>query len=107
MEQNQKILLVAKKQKKKRRKAIFCITTHSVTYDGNSNTTGTAPVDTNAYKFLSKVTVPGNTGVLVKTGYDFAGWNTNADGTGANYPVGAIVRIGSYNLALYAQWSLV
>ena len=31
------------------------------------------------------VTVLGNTGSLVKTGYTFAGWNTAANGSGTAY----------------------
>ncbi|HBX24233.1 MAG TPA: hypothetical protein DEF34_11480, partial [Desulfotomaculum sp.] len=50
--------------------------TYTVTYDGNGNTSGSVPVDSNTYITGATVTVLGNTGNLVKTGYTFAGWNT-------------------------------
>ena len=49
---------------------------YSVTYNGNGNTGGTAPANTNLYPSGSTVTVLGNTGVLVKDGSKFIGWNT-------------------------------
>ena len=51
------------------------------------------------------VTVSGNTAALSKTGYDFAGWNTQADGSGFPYQEGTslIVPYGQA-VTLYAQW---
>ncbi|WP_459924103.1 hypothetical protein, partial [Desulfatiferula olefinivorans] len=45
--------------------------TYSVTYDGNTNTGGAVPTDGNSYHNGDPVTVLGNTGSLVKTGYTF------------------------------------
>jgi hypothetical protein len=45
----------------------------SVTYDGNGNTSGIVPVDSNTYLPGATVTVFGNTGSLEKTGYTFGG----------------------------------
>ncbi|HBX24438.1 MAG TPA: hypothetical protein DEF34_12535, partial [Desulfotomaculum sp.] len=50
--------------------------TYTVNYDGNSNTGGSPPTDSNAYYQGDTVTVLGNTGNLEKTGYTFTGWNT-------------------------------
>jgi hypothetical protein len=51
-----------------------------VTYNGNGNTAGSAPVDSNSpYVKNSSVTVAGSAGSLEKTGYTFDGWNTQAD----------------------------
>lgn len=47
--------------------------TYSVTYDGNSNTAGTPPVDTNTYNAGEAVTVLGPED-LTRTGYTFGGW---------------------------------
>ena len=59
--------------------------TYTVAYAGNGNTGGTAPVDgSSPYNSGSTVTVLGNTGSLVKTGYTFANWNTAADGSGTS-----------------------
>jgi len=51
------------------------------------------------------VTVLGNTGspVLAKTGYQFAGWNTAADGSGTPYVGGNTFNI-TQNTTLYANW---
>src|SRR5512133_213261 len=48
--------------------------TFTVTYDGNTSTTGTVPSDAGKYETGASVTVKGNTGNLVKTGFTFAGW---------------------------------
>ena len=77
--------------------------TYTVTYDGNTNTGGTAPIDgSSPYITGSSVTVLGM-GILIKTGYTFAGWNTLADGSGTNYFPTNIFRI-NVNTILYAQW---
>jgi uncharacterized repeat protein (TIGR02543 family) len=78
--------------------------TYSVTYDGNGQTSGSAPVDTNDYLSGATATVLGNTGNLAKTGYLFAGWNTRADGTGSARVAGTSFTVRSENVALYAQW---
>lgn len=81
------------------------VTTYTVTYYGNTNTGGTAPVDSlNPYSDGSTVTVAGNTGSLVKTGYGFGGWNTSDNGSGTAYAAAASFTI-SGNTSLYAQWS--
>ena len=80
-------------------------TTYTVTYNGNGNTGGTAPTDANSpYAASSTVTVLGNTGSLVKTGYTFDGWNTAADGSGTDYAAGGTFSI-SANTTLYAKWA--
>ena len=77
----------------------------SVTYNGNGNTSGSVPNDTNSpYKENAEVTVLGNTGNLAKTGCTFSGWNTQADGFGTNYAAGATFTI-TENTTLYAQWT--
>ncbi len=78
-------------------------TTYSVTYDGNSNTGGTAPADETEYSSGDEVTVLGNTGNLEKTGYSFDGWNTEADGSGNDYDADDTFTITA-NTTLYAQW---
>ena len=57
-------------------------TTYTVTYSGNGNTGGTAPVDgSSPYTSSATVTVLGPAD-LVRTGYTFNDWNTAFDGTG-------------------------
>ncbi len=79
--------------------------TYTVTYDGNGMTTGSSPVDANNYEKGVSVTVMGNTGSLVKTGYTFAGWNTMADGTGTSYAAGDVFTTDTANVTLYAKWT--
>ena len=84
---------------------------YSVTYDGNGATTGTVPTDSKSYNESDAVTVLGNTGNLDKTAtvdgveknFVFAGWNTNADGTGTTYQAYDTFTITG-NTTLYAIW---
>jgi hypothetical protein len=79
----------------------------SVTYNGNGNTGGEVPTDSNSpYQNGATVTVLGNTGNLVKTDSalnSFVGWNTAANGSGTSYTAGNTFTI-SANTTLYAQW---
>jgi uncharacterized repeat protein (TIGR02543 family) len=80
-------------------------TTYTVTYDGNSNTSGTAPTDANSpYDSGATVTTLTNSGSLARTGYVFKGWNTAANGGGTHYNTGATFTI-SANTTLYAEWA--
>ena len=76
----------------------------AMTYDGNGADGGSAPADGNVYSSGATVTVPGNTGGLVRTNYNFNGWNTAADGSGTAYTPASSFTV-SGNTALYAQWS--
>ncbi|MCQ2340502.1 MAG: InlB B-repeat-containing protein [Paludibacteraceae bacterium] len=78
---------------------------YTVTYDGNGNTSGSAPAAVD-YAKGATVTVAGNTGSLAKTGYDFDGWNTNTSGTGTNYTAGSGTFIINANTPLYAKWTI-
>ncbi len=77
----------------------------TVTYNGNGNTNGSVPVDSATYQQGLTVTTLGNTGSLVNTGYSFAGWNTQADGSGTTYTQGQTFAMGSANVTLYAKWT--
>lgn len=76
--------------------------TYTVTYYGNTNTGGTAPVDSTGYLLNSNAIVEYKE-TLVKDGYTFAGWNTKANGSGTSYSEGATLVIDG-NKELYAQW---
>ena len=80
------------------------LTTYTVTYDANGATGGSVPASPTSYASGTTVTVLGNTGSLVKTGYTFNGWNTAANGSGQSYAAGATFSI-SANTTLYAQWA--
>jgi len=84
-----------------------CPGTLAVTYNGNQNDGGTVPVDENTYNAGATVTVKTNSGSLTRDGYDFAGWNTAADGGGTTYS--AVVPLGTFTInsstTLYAKWT--
>jgi uncharacterized repeat protein (TIGR02543 family) len=77
---------------------------HYVTYEGNGNTGGTAPIDNTQYQAGNTVTVLGS-GTLVRAGYTFAGWNTAPDGNGTSYAAGNTFPMPSANVTLYARWT--
>jgi uncharacterized repeat protein (TIGR02543 family) len=77
----------------------------AVIYNGNANTGGSAPIDTNKYESGATVTVLGNSGNLVKTGNSFAGWNTKNDGSGTNYNAGETFAMSSKPESLYTKWT--
>ena len=85
---------------------VIAVTDTFVVYNGNGNTSGAAPIDSNSYQSGSQVSVMGNTGYLAKYGYTFNGWNTLADGSGTFYAPGAVLTMGTADVTLYAQWSL-
>ena len=76
---------------------------YSVTYDGNGNTSGDLPTDSNSYTHNQTVTV--GAGSLVKTGCTFAGWNTAANDSGDHFATDATFGITG-NVTLYAQWNM-
>jgi uncharacterized repeat protein (TIGR02543 family) len=82
------------------------INNYTVTYYGNGNNGGTAPTDANSpYDYDAEVTVLGS-GILTRTGYAFAGWNTQANGTGTSYASGGTFNMPAGNVSLYAQWDI-
>ena len=77
--------------------------TYIVTYFGNTNTGGTAPTDSSSpYNPSASVSILG-ANTLTKSGYQFAGWNTAADGSGTSYVGGNTFNINA-DTTLYAQW---
>ncbi len=77
---------------------------NTVTYNGNGNTGGGVPVDSNLYDNGMTATVLGNTGNLVRAGYTFSGWNTAADGSGISRAAGSTFTMGAANVTLHAKW---
>lgn len=81
------------------------INAYTITYNSNGATSGSAPSDSNTYLQGDTVTVQGNTGSLIRTGYTFSGWNTAANGSGSSYAEGATFTMGAANVTLYAKWT--
>jgi uncharacterized repeat protein (TIGR02543 family) len=73
---------------------------YRITYDGNGNSSGTAPPQTVGAGAIALAT---NSGSMARVGQHLTAWNTNSAGTGVRYPLG-----GNYNLVanitLYALW---
>ena len=78
--------------------------TYAVTYNANGATSGTAPANQTKAQG-SNLTLATNSGILAKTGFSFAGWNTAADGSGTTYAEGATYSIDAA-LTLYAKWTI-
>ena len=75
---------------------------YTLTFDTNSATTGSVPA---SQLVAGTVTLPSNTGSLAKSNYYFAGWYTNAAGTGGTlYATGASYSVTA-NTTLYAKFS--
>ncbi|MBK9443489.1 MAG: IPTL-CTERM sorting domain-containing protein [Comamonadaceae bacterium] len=81
--------------------------TYTVTYHSNGNTGGNVPNDGNTYANGATATVLSNSGGLVRTGFNFTGWNLAADGSSTNFTPGAGIPIGQSNVTLYAQWTTI
>jgi len=76
--------------------------TYTVTFNLNGGS-GTAP-GKQAVNAGSGITLPSGSGIT-KSGYIFGGWNTNASGTGSNYPAGSSYT-PSASITLYAKWNV-
>jgi len=74
---------------------------YTVTFNANGATSGAAPASQTVYSGIS-ITVPGQ-GTLVYSGKTFGGWNTQSNGGGTNYAVGALFTVTG-NITLYAKW---
>ncbi len=78
---------------------------NTISYFANGADSGLPPADAGTYLPGASITILGNSGGLSRTGFEFAGWNTAADGSGAPYPVGSASMPAS-DLNLYAQWEV-
>lgn len=74
---------------------------YSVTYSAPDKTGGDVPTDSTTYLANASVTVIGNTGSLLKTGYAFAGWKVEGDDT--LYKAGDEYTITG-DVTFVAQW---
>lgn len=77
---------------------------YEILYDGNGKTSGAAPVENNKYAKGTIVTVKGNSGLLVRNGFTFEGWNTKADGSGTTYKGGDEFTMPDTSVTLFATW---
>ena len=77
-------------------------TNYTLTYDGNTSTGGTVPAPQTLYPSGASAGILGQSN-LVKSGYTFLGWNTEANGSGTSYLTGQSIEMNT-NKTLYAQW---
>lgn len=77
---------------------------HYLYYNANGATGGSVPSAGAAYTNGQTITVLPNFNNLVKSGYAFKCWNTQANGLGTDYLPGSTYIIGSQNVTLYAKW---
>ncbi|MEN6312746.1 MAG: InlB B-repeat-containing protein, partial [Clostridiaceae bacterium] len=75
---------------------------YAITYAPYGATSGSVPVDSNAYTAGSTARVSANTGSLAKAGYTFNGWSDS----GTTYTAGQIITI-SGDVTLNAVWTAV
>ncbi len=78
---------------------------YTLAYNGNGNTSGTVPSGGGTFAENTLITIAG-AGTLVRTDYNFVGWNTAANGSGTAYAAGAQFNLTA-DITLYAQWSLI
>ena len=76
----------------------------SITYNGNLNNSGAVPAAQSYYAGGPDLTVSTNSGLLIRSGYTLAGWNTAADGRGTPFALGATNARFTTDTVLYAQW---
>jgi uncharacterized repeat protein (TIGR02543 family) len=83
--------------------AVWSASTYAISYNGNGATSGTVP-PSGTFTTGGSYTASSNTGILAKTGFTFAGWNTTANGDGTSYAEGATNVTTTADLILYAKW---
>ncbi|MBM7421319.1 MULTISPECIES: cyclophilin-like fold protein [Chryseobacterium] len=76
----------------------------TLTYSTNGATSGSAPSAVTQEAGTS-ITLDNGTG-FSRSGFTFAGWNTNTNGSGTNYSGGSSFTIEN-NITLYARWNVV
>ena len=76
---------------------------YSVSYDANGADGGEIPLGPQSYEQGEQITVLANSS-LQKANRSFIGWNSDPDGGGSTWAVGATLTVDQ-DLTLYAQWT--
>ena len=86
--------------------AYFKAHQYTIKFDANGGTTGSMSNQSHTYGVSKALTA----NAFTKTGYNFAGWNTKADGTGTKYTdkqsVSNLSSTDGATVTLYAQWTI-
>jgi uncharacterized repeat protein (TIGR02543 family) len=86
--------------------AQYTADTVGVTYHVNGGIGASAPTTPNSATYDSPYTAAAMPVGLMKTGYDFVGWNTNSGGTGTDYPAASSKTWQETGATvLYAKWT--
>ena len=87
--------------------ATYRANTYTISYNGNGATGGSTASSSHTYNAAKTLTTNGFT----RTGYTFAGWNTQANGSGTNYSDNqSVTNLSSTQgatVTLYALWTQV
>ena len=83
--------------------AQWSIVSYTLSYSANGGT-GTDP-SSSSVQYNSSVTTAANP--YTRTGYTFAGWTTNADGSGTVFSVGGSFNMPAANTTVYAKWTVI
>jgi len=75
-----------------------------IVYKTTESESGSAPIDTSLYTQGQEFTILGNSGNLVRWGFDFAGWKTDPQGSEAEYVPGSTYEMGDYHIMLHPHW---
>ena len=75
--------------------------TYTITFNANG---GSGTMADQTVTENTTVTLSANLFIPAQEGYRFAGWNTNADGSGTDYANVAQFQMGTANVTLYAMW---
>lgn len=76
--------------------------TYTLGYNANTAQAGSAP--TSVSVLFGDTATAASAGNLTKPGWDFAGWNTAANGSGTSYGAGDSFAMPANNVTLFAQW---
>jgi uncharacterized repeat protein (TIGR02543 family) len=74
--------------------------THTIHFNGNGGTGPMSDQDQTVTEFEATAL---NANTFTREGFEFDGWNTEANGTGAYYADGAMITLTD-DITLYAQW---
>jgi uncharacterized repeat protein (TIGR02543 family) len=77
----------------------------TITYNVNGGSGAASPTTTTAKGTAANTTLASQ-GTLTKSGANFSGWNTAANGTGTNYAAGLTTYASTGSITLYAQWTV-
>lgn len=72
-------------------------------YNVSYITQGGESIDDGVYELGNTVTFPSAN----RAGFIFTGWNTNANGSGTDYPAGSSITMGAQDMSVYAQWEAI